>query len=248
MDKLPKTELLGVGVTCAALPDILNIVREYTRGDEKCTILYANIHSINTAVNDIAYRDIIDAADVVVCDGAGVVWGSRVLGGCDLVKITAADWIYPFCEFAQEEEIEIYFVGGKAGIAKRAREQLNSRYRDLTISGACDGYFEEMSEEELLQDIGAKKPQVVFVGMGIPKQEKWIRNHRTEIDAQVCWSVGAMFDYIANTESRVPRWMYNLSLEWLWRLLLDPRGKWKRYLIGNPWFVYRILREKYSNH
>jgi exopolysaccharide biosynthesis WecB/TagA/CpsF family protein len=102
-----------------------------------------------------------------------------------------------------------------------------------------------MSAEEVLVDIGRSNPQVVFVGMGAPLQEKWIAAHREEINAPVCWAVGALFDFVAGVEYRVPAWMNRLALEWLWRFLIDPSGKWKRTLVGNPVFVARVLRQKF---
>jgi N-acetylglucosaminyldiphosphoundecaprenol N-acetyl-beta-D-mannosaminyltransferase len=90
------------------------------------------------------------------------------------------------------------------------------------------------------------KPDVTFVGMGIPDQEKWIDRQREYIPSSVCWGVGALFDYVAGVELPVPNWMNHLALEWLWRLLIDPGGKWKRYLLGNPVFAFRVFRQKFT--
>jgi N-acetylglucosaminyldiphosphoundecaprenol N-acetyl-beta-D-mannosaminyltransferase len=84
------------------------------------------------------------------------------------------------------------------------------------------------------------------MGLGVPRQEKWIAGRRKQIEAPVCWGVGALFDYVAGVEARVPRLMNLLALEWFWRLIMDPRGKWRRYLLGNPLFIYQVLRQKYG--
>jgi N-acetylglucosaminyldiphosphoundecaprenol N-acetyl-beta-D-mannosaminyltransferase len=98
----------------------------------------------------------------------------------------------------------------------------------------------------VLQEISDLAPHVLFVGLGTPCQEKWIEEKLPGLAVPVIWAVGAMFDFVAGVEPRVPTWMNALGLEWFWRFLMDPIGKWRRYLIGNPLFIYRILRQKWS--
>ena len=136
-------------------------------------------------------------------------------------------------------------IAGKPGVAKIARMKLLADLPQLKIVDAYDGYFNENTEDEVIKQINEAKPHVLFVGMGTPAQEKWIANHRNEINTRVCWSVGALFDYIAGIEAPVPKWMDKLSLEWLWRLLIDPINKWKRYILGIPIFLFHVFRQKF---
>ena len=241
------TNVLGVDIACAAFQDILHFVGQWRVSGGQYTVLYANAHTINTACEDAEYRRILNQADLVYCDGMGAVWASSMLGGCRLEKNTGADWIVPFCEYAEHEGISLYLLGGKPGVAKIARQSLQNLYTTLKIVGISDGYFIDNSEQVVLHDIVEAQPDVVFVGMGSPTQEKWISRHREEITAPVCWGVGALFDYVAEVEPRVPSWMNAAGLEWLWRLILNPSGKWKRYLLGNPLFIYRVLRESFRS-
>jgi N-acetylglucosaminyldiphosphoundecaprenol N-acetyl-beta-D-mannosaminyltransferase len=236
--------ILNVEVSCVDLKGLLETVYNWTLDRERHTIAYVNAHCLNSAYIDRAYREILGWADLILADGIGVVWSSRLLGGCRLQKLVAGAWIDEFCEMAGERNISIYILAGKPGIAERAADNLKMKWPKLHISGTCDGYFSDKSEAELLTELAYTKPDVVFVGMGTPRQEKWLYDHRNEIRSPVCWAVGALFDYIAGIERRVPGWMYNLGLEWLWRLLVDPAGKWRRYVIGNPLFVYRVIRQK----
>jgi N-acetylglucosaminyldiphosphoundecaprenol N-acetyl-beta-D-mannosaminyltransferase len=173
-----------------------------------------------------------------------VVKAGYFLNGSCLYKITGRDWIDNFCRLAVGHQLRVYILAGKPGILSLANQRLKDRYPSLEIVGFSDGFFIGKSECEVLREIDSVRPHVVFVGKGIPQQEKWVWENREEINAPVCWSVGALFDYVAGLESPVPEWMDKIALEWLWRLMIDPGGKWKRYLVGNPLFVLRILHRK----
>jgi N-acetylglucosaminyldiphosphoundecaprenol N-acetyl-beta-D-mannosaminyltransferase len=205
---------------------------------------YVNAHCLNIAARDHAYRAILNSGDIVYPDGISVVYGSRLLGGCRLEKITGRDWIDDFCTMAKENGIKIYMLGGKLSIAQKARENLLNKTPRLKIVGSHNGYLSGEETKDIIEEINAKRPDVLLVGMGTPLQEKWIHDNRNRLRVPVCWAVGAMFDTVAGAEPPVPPWMNALALEWLWRLLQDPVGKWRRYLIGNPLFVYRLLRQK----
>jgi len=238
--------ILGVDIQCANLENILITVYKWSLGDKRRSVFYVNAHCFNTAAIDNLYFQILTEADLVYPDGISVVWSSRFLGGCRLTKMTGADWIQDFCKYASSKEIKIYILGGKPGIAEKAVKNLLAIYPNLQILGFSDGYFIDKSNEQIINEINELRPQVLFVGMGTPIQEKWIFEMRNKINVPVCWAVGALFDYLADVESRVPKWMYSTGLEWLWRLIVDPAGKWKRYIIGNPLFAYRILRQKFG--
>jgi len=242
--KFASVEVLGVRVHCVRVADLLQTVLEWSGHRLPRTILYVNAHCLNVAWGDREYHTLLNQADLVYPDGISVVWSGRLLAGCQMQKITGADWIYDFSRMAVEHDLRAYFLAGNPGVAHQARRNLLQRFPDLQVVGFSDGYFTERHEMEVFEEIDRLCPQVVFVGMGTPIQEKWLAAHRQQISAPVCWAVGAMFDFVAGIEPRVPPWMNRLYLEWLWRLMIDPRSKWRRYLFGNPLFVYRILRQK----
>ena len=239
-----RVEVLGVPVHCVESTGILGRIANWSVQHQKRMILYVNAHCLNIACVDKMYYELLTCADLVYPDGISVVWASRLLGGCQLHKVTGADWINLFCDFAEVAGLRVYILAGKPGIAARAQDNLLQKWPRLKIVGAYDGYFKAKPEADILRDSSLTDPQVLFVGMGTPDQEKWIASHRAEIPAPVCWAVGALFDYVAGVEARVPSWMNALALEWFWRFLMDPRGKWRRYFIGNPLFVFRVLRQK----
>jgi N-acetylglucosaminyldiphosphoundecaprenol N-acetyl-beta-D-mannosaminyltransferase len=241
---LNSVNILDVNVSCLDIKGIFACVKEWVEGDLRRTILYVNAHCLNIACEDAYYRMLLNQADIVYADGISVVWSSRILGGCKLHKNTGADWIEAFCRFAEQESIRIYILAGGVGVAQKAKDNLLKSYPEIKIIGYSDGYFENKSEVQVLSEIRVLSPQVLFVGMGTPHQERWIYEHREEISDPVCWGVGALFDYVAGIESRVPPWMGKVGLEWFYRLIVDPAGKWERYIIGNPRFVTRIIRQK----
>lgn len=235
--------ILGVPVSTLELGSLLEVVHLWSRQSTHRIITYVNAHCLNLAQRYPHYLLLLQQADLVYSDGVSVVWASKMLGGNQLQKMTGGDWIHIFCKMAVRDSLRMYILGGYPGIVQRARLNLENKYPGIKIVGTSDGYFQEKSEQEVLSEIEATQPHVVFVGMGTPRQEEWIFSHRSKISAPVCWAVGALFDLVAGSERRVPAWMNSLGLEWFWRLLLDPRGKWKRYLIGNPVFVARVLRQ-----
>jgi len=238
------TNILGVNVSCFSFAEILSTISQWIDNQERRTIFYANAHVINTACEQPEFLSFIDQADLIYADGIGVVWASRFLGGCELTKYTGADWIYQYCQFAEARGLSTYLLGGAPGIAELAETSLLNSYSKLKIVGSSDGYFKNKNENQVLVELARLQPDVLLVGMGTPNQEEWICLHRAAITAPVCWAVGALFDYLAGVERRVPNWMNAIGLEWLWRLLVDPAGKWRRYLFGNPKFIFRILRAK----
>jgi N-acetylglucosaminyldiphosphoundecaprenol N-acetyl-beta-D-mannosaminyltransferase len=242
---IPAADILGVRVNCLDMARLMETVRLWSRQGRQRSIYYAHSKSLNEAYRDVSFRSLLNGADITYSDGISAVWAGKYLSGLPFRKITGADWIYDYAGMAARQGLRTYFLGSRPGIARRAADILIESFPGLLIVGTCDGFFEEMSEAEALLDIARAQAQVVFVGMGSPLQEKWIAAHRDEIQAPVCWAVGALFDFVTGEEYRVPAWMNRLALEWLWRFLIDPSGKWKRTLIGNPLFVLRVLRQKY---
>lgn len=238
-------ELFGIQVACLDLDGLLSQVVDWTTRDTRRMVFYANAHVVNQVCRDVRLLSAFQAADLVYADGAGVAWAARCLQGVHLEKMTGADWIHAYCQVAVRNDLRTYILAGKPSVAQTASEKLVQQYPGLRIVGARDGYFSSAGLEQVIQEINHLAPHVVFVGMGTPLQELWIHRSRDAIVAPVCWGVGALFDYVAGLERRVPPGLYTLRLEWLWRLLSDPRGKWRRYLLGNPEFIYRVLKQKW---
>ncbi len=238
--------ILGVNVSCARRQDILQWPLAWAEQPGARTVFYVNAHCLNLACANPHYRAALNAADLVYPDGISVVWAARWLTGCRLEKVTGRDWIHDFCALSASKGLRLYLLAGKPGVAETARQRLMAQTPGLEIAGARHGYFHESETPAILSKIRAASPHVLLVGLSTPRQELWLAANRSQIEAPVCWAVGALFDYVAGIEPPVPAWLNRLNLEWLWRMLVDPAGKWRRYLFGNPLFIARILAQKWG--
>jgi N-acetylglucosaminyldiphosphoundecaprenol N-acetyl-beta-D-mannosaminyltransferase len=248
-----RVDILGVGIDPLELKEVLHRVEKFIVSEEKKTINYANVYTVNIASKDIKYREILNSADLLYCDGYGIVLGSKITGKQLPGRMTGADWIYNLGAFCQEKGFAIYLLGSKPGVAEKAARRLQSIYPALKISGFHHGYLtDEQKVSEVIQRINSSKPDILLVGMGSPLQEKFIHKNRRKIDVSVCWSVGALFDYVAGVVPRAPKWMLDNGLEWLFRLFYEPGRMWNRYLVGNTIFLLRVfgvsLKKNLINH
>jgi N-acetylglucosaminyldiphosphoundecaprenol N-acetyl-beta-D-mannosaminyltransferase len=238
--------ILGVQVHCIDREALLAQVLTWARGRECYVVAYVNAHCLNLAASDSTFKDVLNQANLVYVDGIGVVFAGNFLGYRGLHKITGRAWIDDFCNTGAKEGLRIFLLAGKPGVAEKAGRRLEQRYPGLVVCGTADGYFEIKSEAQVIAELEANPPQLLWVGMGSPIQEKWVARNRAKIRTPVIWTVGALFDYVAELEKPVPAWLDRLGLEWLWRLLINPREKWQRYILGNPQFVGRVFRQKFD--
>lgn len=206
-------------------------------------ISYANAHNVLLAKEQPAYRSALAQSDMVFCDGFGVWGASRWLGTPLPERMTLPDWSERLFALANAEGWSLFFLGAEAGIAECAATHLKSRFPRLTIE-THHGYFDLNSEENerVLARINAAKPTLLLVGMGPPRQDLWIAANHSRHTTPLTMAVGCLFDYMAGTKARGPRWMTMAGGEWLWRLVREPHRLWRRYLLGNPRFIWHILR------
>jgi N-acetylglucosaminyldiphosphoundecaprenol N-acetyl-beta-D-mannosaminyltransferase len=238
--------ILGVRVDSLPLQDLVRRAAEHAVLGEHYQVMYANVHVLNTAYRDPTLRRVLNQADVVYCDGSGVRLGARILGKYLPERMTGADWIYDLCATCQESRLSLYFLGGEPGIAARAARELQAHYPGLRIAGTHHGHYDHHGSEndEVLATINALHPDILLVGFGTPLQEKWIARNTRRLNTPVVWAVGALVDFVAGKTPRGPRWMLEHGLEWLYRLWVEPKRLWRRYVFGNPLFVLRVLRER----
>ncbi|MBA2692062.1 MAG: WecB/TagA/CpsF family glycosyltransferase [Rubrobacter sp.] len=240
-----RVNILGVGVDALTAVELHERIRRFIHEGGHALVFNANVHCLNLAYRDRSLRRVLDEADVVFCDGAGVMLAARMLGGRMPERITYADWIYRLSDLAESEGFSMYFLGGKPGVAGKAAEELRSSRPALDISGTHHGHFEKSGPESeaVIEEINAASPDLLLVGMGMPVQEKWLMENRDRLGFRVALSGGAVFDYASGELRRGPRLLTDNGLEWLARLAIEPGRLWRRYLIGNPLFMARVIRQ-----
>jgi N-acetylglucosaminyldiphosphoundecaprenol N-acetyl-beta-D-mannosaminyltransferase len=164
--------------------------------------------------------------------------------------MTGADWIWGVASLCEAEGRSLYLLGSDAGAAQEAAACLQRWYPRLDVRGAHHGYFQigTPHSERVVEHVAEHKPDVLLVGMGTPLQELWVDHYFDQLDAHVVWTVGALFDYVSGRVPRAPHWMADHGLEWIFRLAIEPRRMWRRYLLGNPVFLWRVLGERQGRH
>ena len=244
-DGIPEVDILGIHVHRVSSSDIQSIILKRIRENDRGVFLYVHLHSINLAQADDELRSMFNSATITYCDGEGVRIGARLLGHFLPERIPLTRWIYPFLDFCVLNTLSVYCIGTEERIIRRAIGVLCDRFPALKIAGFHDGFFHTDGERsaEVLRDIRNTRPDILIVGMGTPLQEFWVRDHWDELQAGCILTAGSCFDYIAGEKQACPPWMAEHGLEWLHRLIREPRRVWKRYLIGIPLFLWRILSQ-----
>ena len=246
-----RINVLGVGVDPITVAELHAEIARLLRGGRLGLVLNVNAYCLNLCYKDSALRDVLNGADVVFCDGAGVMLAARILGWRIPARITYADWIWQLADFAAAEGFSLYFLGARPGVAQEAARRLRERYTDLKVVGVRHGYFDHSAgsaeNEALLEEINSCAPDILLVGLGMPLQERWLTENRHMLGtAGVALTCGAAFDYASKRLRRGPRLLTGSGLEWLARLIREPRRLWRRYLLGNPLFLLRVLRQLLS--
>jgi N-acetylglucosaminyldiphosphoundecaprenol N-acetyl-beta-D-mannosaminyltransferase len=240
------------GITIHTLPvgAVIDYIDQAIIQRQKAIIAYVNVHAINLAQDVPWFRDFLNQADLTYCDGFGLKWGARLLGGEIPERFTPPDWFPQLAVNCAKQGFSFYFLGARPGIADKAAHQLKLSLPALKIMGVQHGYFDKTPDnpenETIINDINQTKADILVVGFGMPLQERWINENWEQIDARVALPVGALFDYLAHEIPRAPYWMTENGLEWLGRLIIEPGRLWKRYLVGNPRFLLNVIRERYS--
>jgi N-acetylglucosaminyldiphosphoundecaprenol N-acetyl-beta-D-mannosaminyltransferase len=244
-ESFKKTLILGVRIDMISVDDLIQYLILIVREQRKAILTYVNVYAINIAYKPGWFKDFINHSQVVFCDGYGAKWAARFLNGVNLQRFTPPDWFDRLAGKCTEEGISLFFLGTKKEVVEKAAAVINNKYPLLKIVGAQDGYFnkEAMGSEnlEVVSRINLSRPDVLMVGFGMPAQEKWILENWEHLQVKVVIPVGAMFDYLAGEVIRAPHWMTDNGLEWLGRLIIEPGRLWRRYILGNPLFLWRIF-------
>jgi len=201
--------------------------------------IYINAHCVNISFSDKEYRAILNTAELVYAGGQGVVWAAGFLGCPVPERVNILDFFEEFIERLIDKKITVYLLGSTREVVEKTGAILKNKGVDIV--GARDGFFPESECAEVIKEINKVKPDLLIVGMGAPKQEKWIKANSHKLDAGLCWAVGAAFEWISGYRKRAPMWMIRLGFEWLHRLLQQPVRLWKRYVFGNIIFIYHVL-------
>jgi len=238
---MPQTAILGYTIFAGDLSQIPL---------HKTTVINTlNGHSYTVAKRDLSFQKALHASDILLADGVSIVFGSSFLNGKKIQKIAGFDIFIHLLEKLEKEQGSCFFLGASPQTLALIQERLSREYPSVGFGAFSPAYKASFSEEEskeMCDAVNNFNPTVLFVGMTAPKQEKWIYNNKNRIDAAIICAIGAVFDFYAGTTQRPPQWMLDLKLEWLGRLLKEPKRMWHRYLVSTPEFFIDLFIEKFK--
>ena len=236
--------VLGVGVSAISMADAVARISHWIATRERNYVCVTGVHGVMESQRDPALRRIHNAAGMVTPDGMPLVWLGRRAGHGTMERVYGPDLLLASCAASETEHRRHYFVGSTPDVISRLVGVLSARFPALKVCGTNAPPFRPLTAAEddaLVATINKASPDIVWVGLGTPKQERWMADHLGRINAPVMIGVGAAFDFVSGTKRQAPRWMQRSGLEWLFRMLSEPRRLGRRYLVNNPAFVWQVL-------
>ena len=240
---IPKKEILGVGIHTLHMDEAVDTAADFLLKSDKCRVIAtANPEMIMMAQDDPSLANALYEADLVVPDGVGAVWALNRRYGLTQTRVTGFDLTQNILALSAEKGYRVFFFGSAPGVAMAAKENAETKYPGLAVCGVRDGFFAESEEEDIVRMINAAKADFVLVALGVPKQENWITRHKDELNASLIIGVGGTLDVMAGVVPRAPKWMQDAKLEWLFRLLRQPKRILR--MLALPRFVLAVLCAK----
>ncbi len=243
-------EIFGIKVHNTTLDKATKTIESYLKSDKVNTIYTPNTEIVMLAKDDEYLKNLLNQGDLVTADGIGLIYGSKIKKRPLKERVTGFDMSIKMLELANENNYSIYLLGGKDGIAKKASENIKKDYPNIKIAGYQHGYFkgchtgnmDSKEEEKIIEEINIQNPDIIFVGLGFPKQEMWIDFNKDKIKTRLIIGNGGVMDILSGNAKRAPEIYQKLGLEWLYRLIQDP-SRIKRQMIL-PKFMLKVIFTK----
>jgi len=238
-------KVIGSPVTASPFDAQIKMMVEWANSHESKVVCVANVHMLMEAYRHPEFFSVLKNADIVTPDGMPLVWMMRLMGAWDQNRVAGMDILVSVSKLAQEQNLKVFFLGSKATILERMRKKMEHEFPDLQIAGMEPLPFRPLTSAEdsaIIQKIHESGAGLVFVSLGCPKQEYWMNQHKGKIQA-VMIGLGGVFPVLAEVHKRAPLWVRNAGLEWLYRLIQEPRRLWGRYMNTIPPFMWLALRQ-----
>ncbi len=246
MKTIDRINVLGVGVSAINMDQALSEIERWVSAEQPGYVCVCTVHGVMDCQRSAELRRIFNTAGLVTPDGMPLVWLGRARHP-HVSRVYGPDLMLAELERSIAKGHRHFFYGGGPGVGRRLAEKMSARFPGLKVTGFIEppfAPFEELASPEVAARINAAGADVVWVGIGSPKQERWMARMRTLLEAPVLIGVGAAFDFHSCSVRQAPRWMQRSGLEWLYRLVTEPRRLWRRYLVDNPWFIWAIALQQ----
>jgi N-acetylglucosaminyldiphosphoundecaprenol N-acetyl-beta-D-mannosaminyltransferase len=241
------TEICGIKIDIQNVEELHALVKQTIAASGKLQILNANAHLINLTINNERIKSIFQSEKVrTFCDGAGIKLAAKITKQQVPDKITYNKWFFEFSYFCQKNDYSVFMLGGQEGVSQKAKNKLLELYPNLNLF-EHHGYFNKSGceNEKIIELINSKRPNILLVCFGMPLQEYWIENNYDKLNCNIFLTGGAALDYISGNARVTPRIFDKLYMEWLFRLMSDPKRLFKRYVIGNFKFVFSVIKSHF---
>lgn len=249
-EQLPSVRILGSRVHLVDLHDITALmdkwIREYAQGRKCRQIIVTGFHGIWEAYKTSDFKSILNSADLWVPDGIAPVWVARIRGMTNAVRTPGAELMKAFFELAKVEGYRSFFYGDTDKTLTSLREKLEQDYPGHKVVGTFSPPFRPLTpqeDEDVMTMINEARPDVLWVGLGLPKQDRWIFEHKSRLNLPIAIGVGAAFGFLSGDIKRVPAWIGDHGLEWIWRFFQEPKKLWRRDMIDGPRFLWNVFLE-----
>jgi len=236
---MKKVEILGINISRITYDEAVENIAHYIVEKNPVQIVTANAEIVYAASREQKLKEIVNNSVMVTADGIGVVHAARIKGEAVPCKVAGVELTEKLIALSGENNWKIYFLGAAPGVPEKAKEKLLEKYPGAQIVGTRNGYFTPEDEDEIIQDIKSKKPDILFVALGFPKQELWIAEHKDRLQVPVSIGVGGSLDIFSGTKKRAPEIVVKLGIEFLYRFFQEPK-RFKRYL-ALPKFVFAFF-------
>lgn len=238
----PRLEILGCRFDPVGLEEVVARGMEWCRAPRRPhRVVTMNVAGLELLRRDDDMRQASASADLVVADGVPLVWASRLLRRALPERVAGVDLMQALLAAGAKERRRVWFLGAREEVIQAVVKRCQELYPGLEVAGSRNGYFAASDHEALVRAIHDAKPDLLFVGMPSPFKETWIWRHQAALDVPFMLGVGGSFDVFAGRIRRAPRWMQAIGMEWLWRLAMEPRKLWRRYLVSNTAFLARLF-------
>jgi N-acetylglucosaminyldiphosphoundecaprenol N-acetyl-beta-D-mannosaminyltransferase len=239
-----RIRLMGIPLDNLTMAEAVCEIVRAMESDRPRRVCFVNADGVNLAARHADYRETLRTADLAFADGIGMKLAGMVLGRRVRDNVNGTDLFPRLCEALDGRGKRIFLLGAQPGVAERVAEWMTGRYPGIAVCGCRDGYFPPADEADVIRQVRRSQADLLLVAFGAPRQDVWVAQHLEDLGVKVAMSVGGLLDFFSGRIPRAPLLLRRLGMEWCYRLCQEPRRLARRYLLGNPLFLARVLRQR----